>query len=914
MPADALLCRCVKTSLLFALLLPAIAAPARAAIEDQGLSRPVPAPPAAPVLTRPPVLRTPAQAVYPTSLFAQNIAGEAVLVVDIDAEGAVDRVEVQSSTHPDFGIAALDAGAALAFTPALIDNVPGAIRIEYRYTFAPQVAPPPATPAVAEAPINFTGLVREAGTRLPVVGAVISLAGKPVGETDSRGEFALRGVAPGALAVRISSATYEPYEVLEELRGSERLEAKYYLVRRNKNPYETVVRSRLEKREVAKVQLSRQELEKIPGTFGDPVRVIENLPGMARAPGGLGGALIVRGANPSNSSVYLDGVQIPLLYHFFGLTSVINAAFLERIDFYPGGFGARYGRATAGIVDITSRDLDCNLWHGTGKVDVIDSAAYTCVPAGTWNVAAAARRSYVDLILPSVLARLPRGKDEGYIGVSPVYWDYQMKAHTVLGSHALSIFAFGSNDDLRVFQTGSLESVNFDLGLHQAFHRLQLKDRWRLGAETTLTSSVSPGYDVQNFSNQVSEQQASFTAGTYYYSIDWREDFTTRLLPEVTLNGGLDHRMGTAHVNLMIPVPTQGRTFPSPTFDYGATQPYKATPSAFNQAYWGELVIAPYAGLKLIPGVRIERASIVEAHDLAVLPRATARLDVVPGTTLKAAYGLYNQMPEPRYILPSLGNPTLSPERANQFVVGYEQDFPNAVSLDFQLFYTLRKNLVAGSRSVYASKGTRTPEVWANTGVGRSYGLEVLLRRTPTAEGMFYGWIAYTLSRSMHRDHPVGSTYFEERADGQRLETPYTARDTQEMLSAFDQTHILTVVAQWTLPGDIDAGFRFRLVSGNPYTPQEGGRIYVDLDRDRYQNDLTDVPRNSGRMPLFSQLDIRVEKTFVFDLWKLTPYLELLNATNRRNPESYSYDYRWRQRVTASLLPLVPVLGVKGEF
>ena len=62
------------------------------------------------------------------------------------------------------------------------------------------------------------------------------------------------------------------------------------------------------------------------------------------------GVIIVRGANPGDSGTYFDGVEIPLLYHFGGLTSVVNAEFLEDIAFYPGGFGAYYGRATAGIV------------------------------------------------------------------------------------------------------------------------------------------------------------------------------------------------------------------------------------------------------------------------------------------------------------------------------------------------------------------------------------------------------------------------------------------------------------------------------------------------------------------------------------------------------------------------------------
>lgn len=78
--------------------------------------------------------------------------------------------------------------------------------------------------------------------------------------------------------------------------------------------YETVVRGDREKKEVIRHTLERQELQKIPGTFGDPIRVLQNLPGVARAPY-VSGQLIVRGASPSQTDTLMDGVSIPLLYH-----------------------------------------------------------------------------------------------------------------------------------------------------------------------------------------------------------------------------------------------------------------------------------------------------------------------------------------------------------------------------------------------------------------------------------------------------------------------------------------------------------------------------------------------------------------------------------------------------------------------
>ena len=187
----------------------------------------------------------------------------------------------------------------------------------------------------------------------------------------------------------------------------------------------------------------------MPGTFGDPVRVIENLPGTSRAPGGVGGALIVRGANPADSAVLMDGVQIPLLYHFGGLTSVVNSEFLSAVTFLPGGFGAQYGRATAGVAEMQSAPLACDRVRASASVDLLDAELFGCVPVGRWRVAAAARRSYIDAFLPALLEGAAK-EGESPIIVSPAYFDYQLKAETTRARQRFELFAFGSRDALEV--------------------------------------------------------------------------------------------------------------------------------------------------------------------------------------------------------------------------------------------------------------------------------------------------------------------------------------------------------------------------------------------------------------------------------------------------------------------------------
>lgn len=180
----------------------------------------------------------------------------------------------------------------------------------------------------------------------------------------------------------------------------------------------------------------------------------------------------------------------------------------------------------------------------------------------------------------------------------------------------------------------------------------------------------------------------------------------------------------------------------------------------------------------------------------------------------------------------------------------------------------------------------------------------------------FFGWVAYTLSRSELKDKPL--------------------RDWR--LFEYDQTHILTMVAQykvpWHLPfrewarngrlprgiwwnmgwailaGDFSVGGRFRLVSGNPTTFYELSSH--DLDRDAYVGEAG--LQNGKRLPLFHQLDLRVDYKMAFDNWLLTVFVDVINVYNRKNAEFIEWDYRYRTFAPLAVLPLLPVGGIYAEF
>ena len=86
------------------------------------------------------------------------------------------------------------------------------------------------------------------------------------------------------------------------------------------------------------------------------------------------------------------------------------------------------------------------------------------------------------------------------------------------------------------------------------------------------------------------------------------------------------------------------------------------------------------------------------------------------------------------------------------------------------------------------------------------------------------------------------------------------------------------------------------------------------------KDDLTDSfvplfgPVNSLRLPAFAQLDVRIDKVWVFDNWSLDLYLDVQNVTNTRSVEGTQYNYNYSQKGQFEGLPIVPILGVKGTW
>jgi outer membrane receptor for ferrienterochelin and colicin len=305
----------------------------------------------------------------------------------------------------------------------------------------------------------------------------------------------------------------------------------------------------------------------------------------------------------------------------------------------------------------------------------------------------------------------------------------------------------------------------------------------------------------------------------------------------------------------------------------------------FWPALFVEGEVKPTPGLLILPGLRLDYLSF--SRQYVTQPRATARWSATEKVTVKGGAGLFSQDPTPDEADANFGNPDLKAERAIHYSAGVEFKPRPYITLDATGFYKDIYNLVSATDKVVANAdGTMRPLRYDNTGEGKAYGLELIARHDFTNN--FSGWLAYTLSRSSRLDA-----------------TTKTWR-----LFDYDQTHILTMVGSYQLPRNWQVGGRFRLVSGNPITPVSGSVYNASFDRYFPQYGAV----NSSRLPAFSALDIRVDKRWIFQGWMLNLYLDIQNITNKVNVEDYDYNFNFRKSNPQQGLPILPILGLRGEL
>lgn len=842
------------------------------------------------LVTRPPRLVHFVDASRPPGA-APDQTATVVLSVDISADGTVSDVRVQTSGGPEWDAAAIAAVKQFTFDPAEVDGAPGPVTILYRYAFTVE------DKLVSLGPqVNFEGVVVDRYKKQPIAGVKIAIKDLQVETaTDGDGAFAFTDLPIGNHQVELSGPGLVTVTTDEEITAKQKRTVKYYAEPRDEGvDDEQIVKATRIKKETASVSIRTEEARKVPGTSGDTLKVVQNLPGVGRSAFGSG-QLIVWGSAPNETRVFLDGVEIASLYHGGGLRSTINSDLIKSIELLPGAFGAEYGLGIGGLVKAETRSLPREGTHGYVAVDAIDASGLVSTAlSSTARIAVAARRSH----LGDVLAQLT-SNDVGDFVPIPQYYDAQILAQFDLGKdEQLEIAALGSDDQLtRAIDASDPAEVRRQ-DSHDRYYRGFARYTRILDDGSSVFVVPSVGWDGNTTRAAFGAVPTSLDVGTWRYAL--RAGYRRKLDPRVTLSLGLDgsgqrsklSRLGS--VNLP---PREGdvTVFGQPPGDQVNADRWTASvvsvaPYAFAELNLGPLAITPglridpylIDGSRLTPIVGSTPALGYRRMTIAIEPRLSATYQASHALQLRAGGGIYDQPPDPADLSAVFGNPTLGPIRAYHASAGAAYRLTGTLSVELLGFYKYIEQLAA--RSELATPPLATALV--QDGLGRSYGGQVLLRQELSHN--LFGWITYSLIRSERKDHP----------------------DTDWRLLDYDQTHILSVLASYDLGSGWQFGARFRYASGVPRTPVMGA--YFNARDDQFEPLFG--AQNTIRVPAFYQLDARLERTFTVADHRTNLFVDVQNVTDRKNPEEiiYNFDYTARKYITG--LPTLAVIGARVDL
>jgi TonB family protein len=845
-----------------------------------------------------------AEADYPPDALRAGREGTVLLEMLVTVTGAVDSVLVAESPDPDLAAAAVDAARRCTFSPAMAAGAPVPVWLQFAYTFSVAEQARAIDPRV-----NLQGRLKEMGTRQPIADAMVvasfprpdttglavpwdaylervgGFAGqyregdRLVTFTDSTGVFTFRALPAGLVDLTFPNAGYEPLQVSETVRPGELIEGTFRLRRSRYHEYEIVVYGREEETEVTRSSLSVAEVELLPGFGGDVIKSVQALPGVARPTMDNPGAVVVRGSGNYDTRFFIDGIDMPLLFHFGGVKSTYNSLSLGSVDLYPGGFGTRYGGAIGGVVEIKGRPGRLDRWRTVLDASLLDASFHTEGPLGrNWSLMLSARRSFAGEITKWALDQADQ--DDVSMTVAPYYWDAVGRLDwDASDDHHFFLTTFAAGDRLELVApkdaTGSPEvsEATDEVELDLSFDRFILGWDGRLGDRAVNELRAAWGHNTES----------GHVGGDFRFEgsgpvLQLRDDLAYRWRPEVVSHLGLD----LATTPYKYEVKANGWPASSRTVRFSDLGTY------------ANVELRPRENLLIIPGLRYDHYDHIDQGRWSV--RSSVRWGYAAGRTLTAAYGTYNQMPQPagQSTDPVYGNPDLPPTTARHATLGHEWRLNDRLFFKVEGYHNTQDRIPAIADTLDAN--------FLPDAEGRMHGLEFMLRHEN--DGRFFGWISYSLGRS-------------ERRFARRPSLGLSDWNPDRWyLHDMDQTHHLEAVGSWRLGNDWSFGSRLQYVSGVPRTPIQGytgNRDEFDADTGSY------VPVEgeyfSDRMDPYVRVDLRIDKKWVKDnsIWSV--YLDLQNANYfvYNSPEGYTYNYDYTKRTSYGWI-FLPALGARVEF
>ena len=750
---------------------------------------------------------------------------------------------------------------------------------------------------------TLTGTVKDKLTQEALIGVSIKLDGTEIGTaTDVEGNFRLSAIPPksyNVVATYVGYAAQTKFNVVITTGNANQLN--FELEPDGKALGEVVVSVNRSVR-IASAEtplsiqsLSVEEIKSNPGGNFDISRVVQALPGVggvAGTGGGFRNDLIIRGGGPSENVFYLDGVEIPVINHFStqgaggGPTGMLNVSFIEDATLATSAFNARYDNALSSVLQFRQKDGNPERVQGNVRVGASETALTLEGPLGKKNgkttFLASARRSYLQFLFEAI--GLP---------IRPDYWDFQYKVthkinakttFTALGVGALDDFYFEAPKDAtpeNLYILSSVPGVNqwnytqgfslkrlIDNGFwNLTFSRNMLDNQLDQFAENTDGKQKDESKRILGVQSQEIENKLrfdfnryagawKFSAGAMAQYVKYNNNAYTRLRSEIRDSSG----------NVVQPAAELRFNTAIDFFKFGLF-------GQINRTFFNER-------LGLSAGIRADGNSFTDdgANLLKTIsPRISASYAFAPKWKLNASVGRYFKTPlytvlgyrDESGVLVNKDQPYL---RSDHYVAGLEFLPTPVLRLTLEGFYkqyedypvSLFNGISLANQGV--GFGILGNEKVLAVGKGEAYGMELFAQQKLSKNLYFTG--SYTLFWSK-----------------------FSNQNGQLIASAWDNRHLLSLLAGYKFRGNWELGVKHRWQGGVPYTPLDlaASRLnYASIGTGILDNNRL----NTLRLGNFSQMDLRVDKKWNFKRVSLDVFVDIQNILNSINPAPPNYTFQ----------------------
>ena len=739
------------------------------------------------------------------------------------------------------------------------------------------------------------------------------------GVTDAEGHFNIGEVPPGIYRLQASAVGYKTILTPEYIVSTKDLTIQ---IETEENLTElegvTVTASPFRRDPESPVGLriiGLREIEKSPGANRDISRIVQSYPGVAFSPAGYRNDLIVRGGSPSENRFYLDGVEIPNINHFStqgasgGPVGIINADLIREVNFYTGAFPTDRGNAMSSVLDFKLRDGDMerNSLKATLGASEVSLASNGHIGKKT-SYLVSVRQSYLQFLFD--MLGLP---------FLPTFTDAQFKLKT----------RFNANNELTILGLGGIDNMKLNTKLDGEKAEYILSYLPKIQQETFTLGAVYRHYAGIHVQSVVVSHSYLNNRNTKYLNND--ESSTDNL--------SLKLRSVEQETKFRI---ENTSTFGNWKINFGANLDYSQyTNTTFQRVYidegrtfdyhtylgmwrWGIFGTINYATtderFTASLGVRTDAnnfSSGMKGMGDQLSPRLSLSYRLTDGLYLSGNAGLYYQLPPYtglgfkdnngawvnkylRYMSVSQESLGLSWHPGNTFELSAEGFYKQYDKIPFSIADGIP---LACKGNDYGVIGN---EALSSTAQGRAYGIEILMKWLIAKKLNLAS--SFTLFKSEYRNN----------------------KQSEYIASAWDNRYIFNMSGTYNFPHNWSLGMKISCIGGAPYTPydvEKSSLVTAWNAQGRPYYDYTKY--NTGRLPAFGQLDVRVDKTFYLKRCMLGFYIDLQNVTNSKfkqpdilmstgvieNPSAPMAEQRYKMKyITQKSGTLMPTLGITFEY